>query len=342
MALLLIEGFDHISAAQLAAKGWVEANGVSSAMNTGRLAGQALGLNSGNANPRLATKTLPSTYSEVFCGVAVKTVTAARTGQNVISLINGGTIVVQVRLLTVGPNTVWAVYNSAATLLAQGTSNYLNNNWVYLELRVVVSATVGVVELRVNGVSEVTATGLNTGSTNIASIRLASFSTNADRIDFDDIYVLDTSGAAPRNTFLGDCRVDTIRPSTNGNSAQWTPLSSTLASNVDDGSSYDSDTTYNSTSGVGNKDTFDMAALASSSGTCYGVQSNLVVRKDDVAAHTVCAVTRQGGTDYDGATGAALTTSYVIQSELYQQDPTGTNWTLATVNADEFGYKMVS
>ena len=46
-------------------------------------------------------------------------------------------------------------------------------------------------------------------------------------LDIDDLYICDGTGSAPHNTFLGDCRVDTLLPTADGTAQQWTPSTGT-------------------------------------------------------------------------------------------------------------------
>jgi hypothetical protein len=109
---------------------------------------------------------------------------------------------------------------------------------------------------------------------------------------------------------------------------------------VDEVTPPDGDTSYNYESSVGDIDTFVTPGVSAAS-TVYGVQTNLYARKDNTGARQVSDIVRQGGTDYAGTTGT-LSASYQFFSTLRNQDPTNSNWTAANVNADEFGYKLVS
>jgi hypothetical protein len=101
-------------------------------------------------------------------------------------------------------------------------------------------------------------------------------------------------------------------------------------------------TDYNYALTPGLRDSYafqDLPSLVSS--TVYGVQINAAMLKDDAGNKQVALFTRSGGTDSDGAT-AALGTSQTYVSQIWETNPTGgAAWTQATVNASEFGVKVV-
>ena len=92
---------------------------------------------------------------------------------------------------------------------------------------------------------------------------------------------------------------------------------------------------------VGDRDLYTAGALATSAGTVYAVQTNLYARKDDAGTRQVCKTIRQGGTNYDGS-AKTLGSSYQVYSELDNLDPTGADWTIANVNGDQYGIKVVA
>lgn len=332
MAVVLMEGFDHISVASITTKGWSFASGN---MVAGRFGGQALrGINAGTS---YITKALPSTYSELIVGFAYQL--EAFTAREVFVTRNGGTIVAKVTVVLVGANYVFRVVNAAGTTLATGTTPIVLANWYYLEVKVVVSATVGTVELRLNGAStaECSGTGLNTGALNIDNIGYVFGSLWIH--SWDDIYAVDTSGSAPTNTWLGDVKVETLYPTANGTNTAWTGA----YTDVDDPATFDSDATFISSSTPGDKETYAVTDLTTAAGTVLAVQTNLVARKDDAGVRTIAPVLRTGGTDYDGTTTPELSASYVDYTQLYDRlDPSGAAWSISTVNAMEAGVKEVA
>jgi len=337
MAVVLMEGFDHLSSTQVSLKGWNYDQG---SMVAGRFGGQAI---SSSGTLTGFGKGLPGSYTTAVCGFAFKNNQAASANSQFAfrnGAASGGTVVVAMRFVTSGPNTVLGLYNAAGTQLALGTTPYLGlSTWVYAEIKVVVSATVGTVELRLNGAStaECSATGVNTGALDITSVSWQWVNGGVHYLD--DIYVVDTSGSAPTNTWLGDSRVETLYPSSNGTNTAWTGV----YTDVDDPAVFDNDTTYISSATPNDLETYGMTNLSMATGTVFAVQTNLVARKDDAGLRTIAPVIRTGGTNYAGTTTAALGSSYLGYTQLYdRQDPVAADWSVTTVNGMEVGVKEVA
>jgi len=225
MAVVLVEGFDHLSAAQTLASGKWTGNFV--VVVAGRLAGQAA--RAGNTN---LVKALPSTYSTLIVGFAFRVTSTAT--DTYFNLRGSGANIVRLQLAASGPSQVFKLVNAGGTQLAIGTTPILPNIWYYIELKVVVSATVGTVELRLNGLAsaECSGSGLNTGSANIDSVQFVTAVSQS--MDVDDVYGVDTSGSSPTNDFLGDRRVETLMPTAEGANTAWTANTGTKAGAVDD------------------------------------------------------------------------------------------------------------
>lgn len=333
MAVILMEGFDHLSAAQLLNKGWSVAP---SSVQTGRLGGQcARWSNTTNTT----TKTFAAAAT-VIVGYAYRPVTLNANDHFVIRA--GTTNAVRVQTVASGGGNVLRLLNSGGTQVAIGTTQITINTWYYIEVKAFQSGASGTVELYLNGVSEIASTTANVGSANFDNIGIA-ISSGATQ-DYDDIYVVDTTGSSPTNTFLGDVRVETLAATSEGANTAWTlgaGASKTAA--VSDATSYDSDTGYIHNSTPGDRQTFGMADLAISSGTVFAVQTNLVARKDDAGTRTIAPVIRLGGVNYDGTTSAGLSTSYLVYSQIYDRlDPAGNAWSVTNVNAMETGVKTVA
>jgi len=330
MTVVFMEGFDHYNATQMVTyKNWATNQGW--AMQTGRFGGQAWYNGQGSTN----SHALPGSYTELIFGAAGKMVD--HDAANAFALYSSGTVVVKVLPVASGPNYVWKIVNSAGTTLATGTTPIALSTWYYLELRVVVSATVGTVELRLNGstTAECSATGVNTGALSINTV-----AASGNQFHYDDMYCVDpNSGSAPTNTWLGDVRVETLLPTSNGNSTAWTGVYTA----VDEGGAANDDTDYIYSSTPGDKETYGLSDLSVTNGTVYAVQANLTARKDDAGSRTIAPVLRVGGTDYDGTTTGGLAASYLDYKQLYERlDPSGAAWTVSTVNAMEAGVKEVA
>lgn len=254
--------------------------------------------------------------------------------QHITVVRNGGTGLMEIRRGSTG-----------GTLLATGTTQILNSVWNYFEISVTISDTVGEVHVRLNGktTDEVSFTGdtKNGGTANTIDKIVFSY-TNGSTNRNADIYILNDTGPAPNNNFLGDVVVRTLGPIGNGNSSQL------LGSDADSVNNYQlvderpfSSADYVGSSTVGQKDTYAISDLPAGVTTVYGMQVNGWMAKSDATLGQARYVVRSGGTDFGGIT-RALTTSYIGYYELYETDPaTSVAWTVGGINNLESGMEVV-
>ena len=225
------------------------------------------------------------------------------------------------------------------TLIASSSNSIPNGSWNYIEVRLTIANSGGVFEVRVNEQVWVTYTGDTQQSSSLSTANRISIYGRDVHIAYDDLYVCDGTGSA-NNTYLGDVRVDTVRPSGAGNHADFSRQGGASNwENVDD-TSIDDDSTYNYSNTVGHKDSFDCANLPSVTGTINGIQVSLGARKDDAGSRILRALARLSGTDYEGS-DLAPGTDYRFYRQIWEQNPdTSAAWTEAQINGAEFGYKV--
>lgn len=239
------------------------------------------------------------------------------------------------------------VYSGSSSTSLGNSGLYLfpnDGSWHYIEIKVVIHNTTGSVEVKVDGTVRLTATNINTragSSNNYANVfRLGGAGQDYVRVKLCDFYICDDQSAI-NNTYLGDVRVECLMPSGAGTTTNFTPSAGSNFQNVDETAPND-DTDYNSSSTVGNKDTFAMANLAATTGTIKGVQVFSRARKDDAGTRTLKNKVRSGATEGDGAS-VNMATSYDRMISLFETNPaTVTAWTPTEVNAMEAGYEVVA
>lgn len=227
------------------------------------------------------------------------------------------------------------------TLLGSSAAGiFLINQWIYIEAKVTIDNTVGVVELRVNGGTSpvLNLTGQDTQNTSNAFTNRYFYQDSF----IDDHYLCDTTGAV-NNNFLGDVKIETLYVNGAGNSTQFTPSTGSNFQNVDETQTSNGDTDYNFSNTVGHKDTFTMTNLLTTSGNIFGVQSHINTRKDDVGTREITTLIRNGTTETPGAT-FPLSTSYLQHdSAIYETNPdTSVAWTVSDVNNMEAGYTIIT
>ena len=330
MALLFMDGFD---ANDIALK-WYNPVGASTSGTTRFGSGLSLNLFSNGVS---VTKWLLSSPSQVFVGYAQLLSGSTSAGGVVLQGDNGNTSNISVILTLSG--VFLHAGNNGATLASWSNPNS-TNTWYYIEFMATLASSGGQCKVRVNGVQVINFTGntLQGGTgTTIDRIVPAGY-TGGQGVLFDDLYVCDATGAT-NNTFLGDVRVQTLFPNGVGSSTQFSPTgSANNYANVNDVP--DSTATYNSSSTVGQRDTYAMGDTLASTGTVFGIQDNIHAFKTNSGAANIKAAINSGGTiAYD--TTQVLDASNTWSGAIRETDPnTGLAWTPPNVNNVEFGAEV--
>lgn len=352
MALLFMDGFDHYATADLQKK-WtlLGANGVISSSEGRRSGGCFKNASGAGTSQGYVYRTVaPITTTTLIVGFALEVKAGfggSGPGQEILSFWDGVTTLhCSVGITAAGAIAAYRngsssgvlLGTSAATPIAQDSQNYI-------EVKATVHDTTGAIEVRVNGVAVLTLTNVDTrnaGTGQINLIRIGQVNASGGaHYRYDDLYVSDTTGST-NNNYLGDVRIDTLYPTSDGNYAQFTPSTGTdHYALVDEATPNTTD--YNDGAAVNDRDSYGMGNLAAlSSQTVYGVQVNAAIMKDDAGAKSAATFVRSSSTNGDGAS-TALGTSQVYVSQVFETDPNGSiAWTESSVNAMEAGVKVTA
>jgi len=224
------------------------------------------------------------------------------------------------------------------------------NRWSYIECKFTLDSSVGAVEIRINGVTVLDETNIDTiagsppGGAEIGAIvvRGAGGSTSDrdhNRV-YDDWYVLDTTGT-DNNDFLGPIKVETLLPSANGDSTDFTPNSSTNVSRVDE-VVVDDDSSYNASSTTTDLDLFQMDNLSIIDGTVFGVQVDVNAGSTNATLMSMVPTIKSNTTEEAGDTYKIIDdTLYATHYSVFDQDPNASAaWTTTTINAIQCGYEV--
>lgn len=299
---------------------------------------------------RLYTKTLATSGTTVVCGFAlfVPTLASPTYSQPFWVVREGTTTHVGIAL---NASMQLVAYRGPGTTLLQ-TSTYAVpfDTWVYIEIKVVIDDSTGSYEVRVDTINRLSASSQDTrngGAGTWDNVGLSgSFTGAGNFFYYDDLYVLDGSGAS-HNTFLGLQRVDNCLPKTDaagaGTNSAFTPSTGSDHGAMVDEASPNGDTDYNAAASASLKDTYKINALPAG-GTITAVLIKGFMKKTDSGVRSIQYVTRSGGTDYNSGTDLDPLTTYSFlapttnSSHIREVDPaTSAGWTATNVNAMEIG-----
>lgn len=343
MALLFNDGYDHYgTTVALLVDYWTSFDTASKSLVSPRLgSGKAL---------RIATfstavvKELGVNAPTLICGVAVKPVSLPPTAMPfpIALLMDAATPQLYIGVINTGHLVVYR--GVLAALLFTSTNVMTAGTWYHVEIKATIHNSAGAFEVRVNGssvgwVPAQTAQNTRASANNYANRfghSAAGLVSNSGSFDFDDLYVLDTSGSR-LNDFLGDSKITTVFPDANGATIQWTPTAGNNFECVDNNPPVDS--TYVANATAGQRDLYDVTNLAD--GAIHAATLLHRASKSDAGARSIQTACRSGGTVFLGTTHA-LGTSFVYYSHVYAVDPnTSAQWTLANLNSAQFGQDTV-
>jgi hypothetical protein len=176
-------------------------------------------------------------------------------------------------------------------------------------------------ELRLDSVSAAMFSGdtRNAGSPDIGKVQFRAQGSGNHDLYVDDVYVCDTSGAQ-NNDFLGDVRVETLRPDADTAQADWTPSTGTdHYAVVDDAPGYDG-ADYVESDTAGHVDLWEYGDLGSTPQSIHAVQLVTAMQKTDAGTREARALLKSGTTTANGAT-RQLSTTWEQFEDLHETDP---------------------
>ena len=336
MALVLLEGFDHYStASQAGLKGAGYDTSPTPLTSSGRFGGGCIQMSSstdflyfqGTDTPiiwmgfafyieEINVPTITSTYFTwgIFSDTAI----------HVAFYIN--------------PSFGISVYRSSTLLGSTDPGIISQQTWHYIECYAKIDNSVGEVILKVDGGEELNLTNQDTFhagvNTNIASVAFSAIYSSIE-CWYDDLYIDDAG-------FLGDIKVVTKLPDSDGTHTDFTPQGAGSHYVEVDDTSPDDDTTYVEGKDKGDQESFGIPTTGLD-GEIVGVQLTQYAKKTDVATCGIKNLVRVGGTDYLASTERFLSTGYNFFTDIWENNPDTSNpWKKSDIDNAEFGVEITS
>lgn len=236
----------------------------------------------------------------------------------------------------VDPSGFLNAYNSAGTLLGRSANPVIiANAWQHLETRVTFDSVIGAVEVRWEGVSVLSVTGVITSPSGAACQNVAFTSTGqfTNAPFLKDFIIWDTTGAF-NNDFMGSCQVYKCTPDSDV-ALNWTPFPADgIGYNKINENPPDDDNRYISAPfplPAAYKCTLTDLPITVTS--VRGVMAIHRSRKTDGGDGNIQAGLISGASTGLGA-DRPITTAYTYWSDVFDADPNGgIAWTRLAVNA---------
>jgi hypothetical protein len=339
MALVYCDGFDTYSTAQLSRR--YNNNGGSMSINSGGADGTGQYLNCPNDNEYIYIPFAGTTYGELYLGFDYKC--SSSNNHQMLNIQNNG------------GGTLCVISNAGTCNTSYGNSSstcFLAGQWYQVQIHFKISTTVGALMIKVNGVTVINLSGLNTGSTNIGQLQLGVLGNgNAGQPAYDNLWVFSTAGTHSNGFPTGRIKVQSLLPTSDGSNLNFTTSAGTTHyTNVNQQIS-DDDTTYNFDANAGDKDSYNITGLATSGiSQVHGMIVNAVYRKDDINSKNMAVIAISGATETDTAS-LQVPLTYTASSSpinatiglLLTDDPnTSAQFTVSAVNAMQIGVKVIS
>ena len=244
------------------------------------------------------------------------------------------------------------------TELGTSAASISSNAFDFLEFKITHHSSAGIIEIKRNGEVFWTLSGVNTavsGTNQSASMLVggygAVFTSNLGTLQahylrgtVSDVYLLNTtangSDALDPVDFIGDRHWQVRTPTTDGHYTAWTcSTGSNHAALVDEIPPNTTD--FNSTSTVGNIDSFNTDAPTGPATASCIVAYTMYLQKDTGGATGVQGLFRLSGSDRVG-TEFQVPNPWAYQQSFLCSKPGGGAITVADFDAGEHGYKLSS
>lgn len=337
MSLVFVDSFDHYSERLDKWDNVTQAQGPAIDNAFGRFVDGSLRVSGGAKAGQLVKKLDVTTETEYICGFALYFAddTLADMRFNDINGNRCGEITFTGTTIQLKDKDDVVVASAPAVITAA--------TWQFIEFRCKSHATLGELEAKVNNITVVSATNQDTRGSAIAEIAAVSHVTG-NGTWYDDLYVLNTAGSAPQNTFLGDTRVTVLRPKANGVVNDFTPIALDNFNQVNE-ELHDGDASYVEAGQIGAHDDYTQytfSDLGLAPGTIYGVQTVNAAKKTDAGALRYVDQMVIAGVRYDNGTEVTANSSlYKMSTFIRDTDPSDdAAWTEAKVDAVGSGFEI--
>lgn len=211
--------------------------------------------------------------------------------------------------------------------------------WHYWEFKIKPSTTsTGLIEIRMDGMLIYSVNSISFGGG--TTTNLVWFT---NYMSLAALLILDTTGAAPFNNYIGEQRCTLLLPSSDSAVAWENDFGGTNFSKVN-ARVPPGDASFVHSVAVGTQDTYGFQDLPSDTSWIACIIPKTNAKKNVGTARTLVNVLKIGATEYPGTSYNVAAGQYIeYQPDIYQISPaTGTLWGIAEVNALLMGPKITA
>ncbi len=218
--------------------------------------------------------------------------------------------------------------NQAGALLDQTEAVITAGTWHHVEAVVTISSTVGMIELRVDGIVQSVLTDLNLGSTPITQVAWESSTGFSTPPDIDDIV------AHTGDEFIGPARVHTLFIEADGSPfGDWVITGADTGAEAVDELVPDGDTSYITAENEGDVARFLMPTLPVDVNEITGIHIPVMARQNEAGLTRIQTTLISAAEAVDGSEHA-ITPAYSYVDDAFSVDPaTGEKWNRTSFEA---------
>ena len=215
------------------------------------------------------------------------------------------------------------------------------NRWYYLEFKIYFHATLGTVEVRINGQTTFSETNLDTQYLTYEHGLLNLYAPDVN-CAFDDLYICDETGSY-NNDFLGPIKVETLRPTSDDGAQNWTPSAGGDHSALVDNANMWDQADYIEATGANIDDLWVYSDISTITGAIQGVQLITSAWTDIGVPLVLQSICESGNTtDYSPSKGIGADTLSATQEMIWETDPDTANaWTANGIDGASFGVRKI-
>lgn len=332
------DGFDVYSATADLAMNYISPNKGSILTTGGRFGGGAYAMQGGQ---QTIAKPVPSgltdlwqAYASSFYFLATGDFPMGIFGSS--SATDGGVEISVTYNQTTGTWKVWSGY--LKTVLGSVTA-FVSAGFHWVDMRCVLDATSGVVEVWLDDVNQIiNLTGIDTihngGVTEFAYASPGDPNGGLSPTQtIDDWFI--------SNYRLGDSRVEDLPPTSDASPNDGTPSTGTNHFACVDEPQWNTTDYITMANTSGKKEVYGKGNIVSTPTVIHAVKVFTIGQKSDAGSFEIEPGLISGGVEGDGAAQQLLTTSWGVQTAIFQEDPnTSAPWTLSAANACDILYKV--
>jgi len=292
---------------------------------------------------RLASGTLASKVTTI--AVSFRLIRGGAEGVNIVTLYDGSTLIGMIGVRDVDGALTYcinafgnALY--AADIVSEGSA-IPTSTPTHIEARVVLHGSAGSVTWYINGVEDVSTTGINTisGGAGCDHVTLAAAlsSSYGEVAGLPNNWKIGDVVAHVGSSPIGDVRVFYLPCDTAGTDADFSPSAGDNEDNVDEVGP-DEDATYNESDGTaGHRDSFLTSGLGGV--TVLSVGPLVRTRKEGAGSGTLKVGVIHSSSESQSS-AIALSDAYLSLMEFFDACPSGGGWDATKVTAAELSYEV--